>query len=137
MSSYPVVNALLTFSVDTGEGDEDTLYQNRAKLFQFVTDKGSWAERGVGTLKLKLAHEVDEITGKDHEEEPEDAQSTKDGKPRSKARFIMRNIATLKVILNTPLYKDMHIVHKGKQLQISTVLEGKPVNYTIKVENHS
>lgn len=40
-------------SVHTGEEDEATAYQTRAKLYVMQAD-GGWRERGVGTLKLNV-----------------------------------------------------------------------------------
>ena len=39
--------------VPTGEEEEETVYQTRAKLFVMQTD-GGWKERGTGTLKLNV-----------------------------------------------------------------------------------
>ena len=40
-------------SVPTGEEEEDTVYQTRAKLYVMQSD-GGWKERGTGTLKLNV-----------------------------------------------------------------------------------
>jgi len=39
--------------VHTGEEDEETIYQTRAKLYVMQSD-GGWKERGVGTLRLNV-----------------------------------------------------------------------------------
>lgn len=43
----------LTRLVYTGEEDEETLYQCRAKLYVMQAD-GGWKERGVGALRLNV-----------------------------------------------------------------------------------
>ncbi|KAI8148531.1 hypothetical protein BJV82DRAFT_592430 [Fennellomyces sp. T-0311] len=43
----------LQTEVITGEEDENTLYQTKAKLYEMDGTTGSWKERGVGTLRIK------------------------------------------------------------------------------------
>ncbi|GMI48636.1 hypothetical protein TrCOL_g3957 [Triparma columacea] len=78
----PVV-ALEEVEVKTGEEDEETLFEIRAKLFVFgetLLDKGtgtkSWRERGVGTVKLLKHREFGKI------------------------RTLMRQDKTMKIIVN-------------------------------------
>lgn len=71
--------------VETGEEDERELFRTRAKLYSLenLESKPLWKERGVGVLKLKF-----------HKE-------------KKTARLLMRTEATLRVILNTPIYAGM------------------------------
>ncbi|KAI9490498.1 hypothetical protein BDB00DRAFT_551685 [Zychaea mexicana] len=46
--------------VFTGEEDEDTLYQTKAKLYEMEGTTGNWKERGVGTLRIKQHKENSE-----------------------------------------------------------------------------
>ena len=55
-------------SVDTGEEGENTIFQTRAKLFEFLHDKGTWAERGMGTFKLNVTSQ--NLEKKEEEGEP-------------------------------------------------------------------
>lgn len=70
--------------VQTGEENERELFRARAKLYNLETGENGtarWKERGVGGLKLNLHLE------------------------NEKARLLMRTEATLKVILNTPIFE--------------------------------
>lgn len=73
--------------VKTGEEDEDELHRFRAKLYTLEnSEKGQrWKERGVGQVKLNKH------------------------KSTSKVRLVMRTEATLKVVLNTPVFKEMKL----------------------------
>ena len=102
----------------------------RGKLFQFHQDTTSWAERGTGSIKLNVTR---------REEEEEDGTND-GGKPRKvEARFIMRTVATHKVILNAPIFKRMRLGDhdandpNGKQLFFSVPVDGKMVPYAIRV----
>jgi len=58
---------LLDYSVVTGEEDEYTEYQVRAKLYESVRSAGTWQERGVGSLKLNINEKTDRARlGKSH-----------------------------------------------------------------------
>lgn len=69
--------------VDTGEEDEDEMFRARAKLYLLEDKDGvaRWKERGVGVLKIKKNRES------------------------GQGRLLMRTEATLRVVLNSPLYK--------------------------------
>lgn len=70
--------------VQTGEESDDELFRERAKLYDLETAENGtsrWKERGVGTLKVNRHLES------------------------NKARLIMRTEATLKVILNSPIFE--------------------------------
>lgn len=73
--------------VVTGEEDEKELFRGRAKLYSLESEKGSarWKERGVGALKLNLHNEC------------------------GKVRLLMRTEATLRVVLNTPVFQKFHM----------------------------
>lgn len=81
-------------SVNTGEDDESTHFQSRAKLYAFMATEGAnektWKERGLGTVKLNVSM-LDE-------EKPEEPQ---------KVRLIMRADGSQRVLLNTPVLKDI------------------------------
>lgn len=52
-SSNSLVLTSSTSSVQTGEEDEDTLFQVRGKLYA-LSDQNSWKERGTGLLRLNV-----------------------------------------------------------------------------------
>ncbi|KAI7160220.1 hypothetical protein KC349_g3638 [Hortaea werneckii] len=75
--------------VETGEEEEQTVYSSRAKLYEFVThEDGSkgWRERGLGVLRLNV-------------HKPEDKGTL--------ARFLMRADGSHRVVLNTPVKKEI------------------------------
>ena len=107
--------------VDTGEEGEDTIFQARAKLFEFRHDSQSWAERGIGTFKLN-------VTPQDLEKQEEEGES------RARARFVMRATATHKVMLNAPIFKEMSIKETaGNKIMFSVPLKAKLIPYTLRV----
>lgn len=79
--------------VETGEEDELTEFSCRAKLYNFteVTEgKKEWKERGLGVLRLnvgKIQHDAKDL--------------------RPKARLLMRADGSHRVILNTPVKKEI------------------------------
>lgn len=115
----------LTSLVDTGEqGEESKFSSSRAKLYGFE-DK-AWKERGAGVFKFNVS--------------PVDLSD--DANPRQRARFIMRAHQTYRILLNTPVFKQMMVgdpVKKGqeptsKSLLIAVVTEeGKAMPYQIRV----
>ena len=88
--------SLLTTSdaVNTGEDDESTRFQSRARLYAFMAKEGSkekaWIERGSGNIKLNISKPDDE----------------KPNEP-PKVRLIMRASGSQRVVLNTPVLKDI------------------------------
>ena len=79
--------------VETGEEDETTAYSCRAKLYNYFTlpdGKKEWRERGLGVLRLNVK------PGEDGDES---------GRP--KARFLMRADGSHRVVLNTPIKKEI------------------------------
>lgn len=71
--------------VETGEEKEQELFRSRVKLYSLENAEAGlrWKERGVGMLKLNL-----------HKE-------------KESARLLMRTEATLRVILNSPVYTGL------------------------------
>lgn len=105
----------------SGEEDETTLYQVKAKLYWMDLEKLSegWKERGVGILKVnKLKKPTDSY----------------------RSRLIMRQVGNLKLILNLPIAKNIKVL-KGmtssfagnKFIRIQTIEQGKPIQYALKI----
>jgi len=115
----------LTSSVDTGEeGEESKFSSSRAKLYGWE-DK-TWKERGAGVFRFNVST----------------SDTTDDTEQRQRARFIMRAHQTYRVLLNTPVFKEMMVgdpFKKGeeptsKSLLIAVVTEeGKAVPYQLRV----
>ncbi|KAK7509585.1 uncharacterized protein IWZ02DRAFT_465419 [Phyllosticta citriasiana] len=81
--------------VKTGEEDEETVFSCRAKLFNFVTvtdDKKEWKERGIGNLKLNVLKQ---------------SRADQEAKVPKKARFVMRADGSHRVVLNSPIQKEL------------------------------
>ncbi|SMQ51167.1 unnamed protein product [Zymoseptoria tritici ST99CH_1A5] len=82
-------------SLETGEEDEVTAFSCRAKLYNFTFvgegekegKKKEWRERGLGVLRLNV-------------------KDAGDGE-KTKARLLMRADGSHRVVLNTPLTKDI------------------------------
>lgn len=79
----PIVPLPKEIAVKTGEENEDTLFENRAKLFRYV-DK-EWKERGVGIVKILK------------------------NKTTNKARLLMRRDQVHKICANHLLTSDMEL----------------------------
>lgn len=80
--------------VETGEEDETTEYSCRAKLYNYFTlpdGKKEWRERGLGVLRLNV--------------KSGDGGDDESNKP--KARFLMRADGSHRVVLNTPIKKEI------------------------------
>ncbi|GMM32190.1 Yrb2 protein [Martiniozyma asiatica (nom. inval.)] len=108
--------------VKSGEEDETTLFQAKAKLYYMDMDTPSdgWKEKGLGIIRVNKYH-----------------------KPLTSyhSRLIMRQDGNLKLILNLPLVKGFNIVkgmpsslHANKFLRIQTVEGEKPVQYALKLQ---
>lgn len=133
----------------------------RAKLYTFERE---WKERGVGTFKINVRYVDTALSSKDKDEEQDSATSTdgEEDKPNSKdrdfsgddleggaddsfatterrARLIMRTDGVHRVILNTPVFKDMHIGEQdgsepsGKTMHLTGLEDGKLRPFKIKV----
>ncbi|BFZ62939.1 hypothetical protein YB2330_004051 [Saitoella coloradoensis] len=115
---YVQVKGLSEQEVKTGEEEETTVYNSKAKLFSFDTKEQAWKERGVGTLRVNLC------------------QDKKLG-----GRIVMRADAVYRVILNVKLFKNMKIetckdaVMNEKSIRFSAFEEGKLVMFTVRVGN--
>ncbi|EHY52964.1 hypothetical protein HRR83_006203 [Exophiala dermatitidis] len=136
--------------LETGEEDEQTIFQCRAKLYHF--DK-EWKERGAGVFKINIRYEsktigedaegeAEKTAGEEEEEEEDDVEAG--GQPEfstveRKARLIMRTDGVHKVVLNTPVFKNMKVgtgdgkEPNGKTMLIAGLDEGKPSLFQIKV----
>ena len=80
--------------METGEEDEITEYSCRAKLYNFATvaeGKKEWKERGLGIVRLNV-------------NKPAPGEEDEDG---LKARLLMRAEGSHRVILNTPVKKEI------------------------------
>lgn len=81
--------------LETGEEDERTDFTSRAKLYNFVAGadgKKEWKERGLGVVRLNVKNLV-----------PDD----EDEEPKPMARLLMRADGSHRVILNTPIKKEI------------------------------
>ncbi|GJE93876.1 hypothetical protein PsYK624_100410 [Phanerochaete sordida] len=98
--------------VQTGEEDEDTIYQVRAKLFALSGNQ--WKERGTGTLKLNVRKE--------------------DG---SGARLLMRKEAVYTVLLNATLFKGMKcfLAQDPRYIRFSVLESGTTTHFNLRVSN--
>jgi len=120
--------------VKTGEEEEETVFACRAKLYHFEKE---WKERGVGTLKINVRHENKALADEDEEQDIEAGESF--STTEQKARLVMRTDGVHKVILNTPVFKSMHIGDQdgeepvGKTMHLTGLEDGKPRNFQIKV----
>ncbi|KAF6149727.1 hypothetical protein GIB67_017460 [Kingdonia uniflora] len=87
----PIIR-LEAVAVTTGEEEEDTLLDLKAKLYRFDKEGNQWKERGAGTVKL-LKHKVSE-----------------------KVRLVMRQSKTLKICANHLVLPSISIQeHAGNE----------------------
>lgn len=98
---------------ETGEEGEVTEYSCRAKLYNFATvDEGTgkarkeWKERGIGTLRLNVAKPVAAEEG-DEEVNEGEGETKAQEKAKPKARLVMRADGSHRLVLNTPVQKDI------------------------------
>lgn len=99
--------------VQTGEEDEDTIFQVRGKLFA-LSDQNQWKERGTGQLKLNVRKE--------------------DG---SGARLLMRKEAVYTLLLNATLFKGMKcfLAQDPRYIRFSVFEGGVTTHYNLRVSN--
>lgn len=109
-------------SVDTGEEGEQSIFSSpRVNLYSW--NGTAWKEGGRGTFKLNVP--ISNLN------EASNLQKT--------GRFIMRAHQTYRVLLNTPVFKQMKIGDskgnepQGKSLSFAVIEDGKPTPYLIKV----
>lgn len=94
-----LIQTILTVhTVETGEENETTEYTCRAKLYNFVKaadgEKKEWKERGLGTIRLNVTN-------------PTEEELATDSAAPTKARLVMRAEGSHRVILNTPVKKEL------------------------------
>ncbi|KAF2159354.1 hypothetical protein M409DRAFT_30232 [Zasmidium cellare ATCC 36951] len=100
--------------LETGEEDESTEFSSRAKLYTFAADQREWRERGFGVVRLNVRR----------------LQPDEDQKP--KARLLMRAEGSHRVVLNTPVTKEIKYgTHEGKKptggyFYFMGTIDGKP-----------
>ncbi|QCE08939.1 nuclear pore complex protein NUP50A-like [Vigna unguiculata] len=95
--------AMQEVAVETGEENEEVIFNAESVLFEFVD--GSWKERGKGEVKVNVASET------------------------KKARLLMRSRGNFRLILNARLYSDMKLTNMDKKgvtfACINSASEGK------------
>jgi Ran-binding protein 3 len=128
--------------VNTGEEEEETVFSCRAKLYTFEKE---WKERGVGVLKLNIRYENQALASTDTEEKPADEADLEAGgledfsAVERRGRLIMRTDGVHRVVLNTPIFKDMNVgtadgeEPTGKTMFLTGLEDGKPTAFQIKV----
>ncbi|KAI0091485.1 hypothetical protein BDY19DRAFT_930691 [Irpex rosettiformis] len=99
--------------VQTGEEDEETVYQVRGKLFA-LSPQNQWKERGTGQLRLNVRRE--DGTG---------------------ARLVMRKEAVYTLLLNATLFKGMRctLAQDPRYIRFSVFEDGAPTTYNLRVSN--
>lgn len=108
--------------VKSGEENEETLFQIKAKVYQIdlADSKMGWKERGFGIIKInKFKERVSELYT---------------------SRIVMRQNGNFKLILNVPIVKGFKVL-KGipsslsadKFIRLQMIENGKPIQYAVKV----
>ncbi|KAH8116383.1 hypothetical protein DFH11DRAFT_1580239 [Phellopilus nigrolimitatus] len=99
--------------VQTGEEEEDTLFQVRGKLYA-LSDQNAWKERGTGLLKLNVR------------------KSDGEG-----ARLVMRKEAVYALLLNVTLFKGMRctLAQDPRYVRFSCIESGATVHYNLRLSN--
>lgn len=109
--------------VKSGEENETTIFQAKAKLYYMELSKANdgWKERGIGIIKINK-----------YNESPSKSYTS---------RLIMRQEGNYKLILNLPLIESFNIVkgmpsslHADKFLRIQTVDGKDPIQYALKLQ---
>jgi Ran-binding protein 3 len=119
--------------VETGEEDEETIFTCRAKLFHF--EEKQWKERGVGNLKINVRYEPKS----DLKPEADDEEALGIEVMERRARVLMRTDGVHRVILNSPVFKEMNVGTKdgkepsGRTMMLTGMEEGKPKGFQIRV----
>lgn len=122
--------------INDGEEGESTLLQIRAKLY--ALDLTGWKERGVGVIKLNVPKSSVELDSKGNAI-PGTFRPRRGSVVETSliARLVMRQEATHRVVLNTPVLKSMGITHKpglkSSQILFMAFEDGKPLNVQLKV----
>ncbi|EJD07511.1 uncharacterized protein FOMMEDRAFT_130679 [Fomitiporia mediterranea MF3/22] len=99
--------------VQTGEEEEDTIFQVRGKLYA-LSEQNAWKERGTGLLKLNVRKS--------------------DG---CNARLVMRKEAVFTLLLNVTLFKGMRctIAQDPRYVRFSCIESGKTIHYNLRLSN--
>ncbi|KAI8341978.1 hypothetical protein BC941DRAFT_177622 [Chlamydoabsidia padenii] len=115
--------------VHTGEEDEDTIYQTKAKLLVLDSNTNNWKERGSGTFRINVK------------------ELELDGRTTCQARLVMRADSVYRLILNLLLFAEMKVfIMQDRFVRFAGfesetkedgTLETKLVNYALKVANPS
>lgn len=111
--------------VKTGEEDEDTIYQTKAKLLILDGSSGNWKERGVGTFRINVKEEENKST--------------------PQTRLVMRADSVYRLILNLLLFQGMKVFIMQekfvrfagfeKDTKEDGTSETKLVNFALKLSN--
>ncbi|ORZ05816.1 hypothetical protein BCR42DRAFT_427822 [Absidia repens] len=114
--------------VKTGEEDENTVYQTKAKLLILDSTTSNWKERGAGTLRINV----------------KEMEST-EGKGSSQTRLVMRTDSVYRLILNLLLFSEMKaFIMQDRFVRFAGFesetkedgsVDTKLVNYALKVTN--
>ena len=94
------------------------MYTCRAKLYNFVkasdSEKKEWKERGLGALRLNVAMPDDQDDDDDQDEDQDEEDEAGDRPTTTtsattvpRARLVMRADGSHRVILNTPIKKEI------------------------------
>ncbi|RUP45353.1 hypothetical protein BC936DRAFT_148280 [Jimgerdemannia flammicorona] len=98
--------------VRTGEEEESTIYQVKAKLYVMDAQQ-QWKERGIGNLRLNMRRNN-----------------------RHAVRLVMRADSVFRVILNVPLFPGMSCeLAQEKFVRIIVIEDGHLTQFAIKVSN--
>ncbi|ETN47011.1 uncharacterized protein HMPREF1541_01201 [Cyphellophora europaea CBS 101466] len=118
--------------LETGEEGEETIFNARAKLYHFEKE---WKERGTGVLKVNVRQEV-QAAASDAEADAENGESAK---IVLRARVIMRADGVHRVILNSPVFKEMKVGTESGETPTSKTMfltgmdDGNPRLFQIKM----
>lgn len=108
--------------IKSGEENEDTIFQIKAKLYHMELSKISngWKEKGFGIIKVNKLNKCENLN--------------------YNSRLIMRQNGNLKLILNLPIIKDFKILkglpsslNGNKFVRLQILENGELVQYAIKI----
>lgn len=116
--------------VQTGEEEEDTVFQVRCKLYH-LSEENLWKERGTGLLKINVRKKDGRGAriGKDFNDRSA-STSTDDINPA-----VMRKEAVYTLLLNVPLFKGMRVTlaQDPRYLRFSCIESGATSHYNLRV----
>lgn len=129
--------------METGEEDEMTIFSCRARLYRFEKE---WKERGVGYFKINMRYDNKAMSSDGEDEKSDGGEVDEESGGQTaftqverKARLLMRTDGVHRLVLNTPVFKDMNVgTHDGKEpsgrtMHLTGLEEGRPTGYQIKV----